>query len=66
MKWVRLYIYVIILLVITALLYGGILPNMVSSQDTITAIIGAICAVTWPVLLGLFSFKLFRKYTKNA
>ena len=62
----KLYLYVMAVLIVTAILYGGILPNMVSAPDTVSVIIGGFCAITWPVFIGWLTTKIIRKKLKNA
>lgn len=62
----KIYLYVMAVLIISAILYGGILPNMVSAPDTFAVIIGGFCAITWPVLVGWLTTKIIRKKLKNA
>jgi len=65
-KWLRLYVYGVIILVLSGILYGGILPSMVSAQDTLLVIGGITGALVWPALVVTFVYRQFKKKFKNA
>lgn len=62
--WLRWYVIIMAFLVVTALLYAGLLPSMVSAADSISVGIGLILAVSWPVFCVWFIHRQFRKKNK--
>lgn len=65
-KYLRLYLYGVVILVLSGILYGGILPSMVSAQDTLLVIGGIVGALVWPALVVTFVYRQFKKKFKNA
>lgn len=55
------YIRIVIVLLITLVLYGGVLPGMVSAADTILVLCGIAAALIWPALAGTYIVKHYRK-----
>lgn len=55
------YIRIIFVLMITFVLYGGVLPNMVSAPDTVSVLLGIALALLWPALAVSYMIKHFRK-----
>jgi len=60
--WLRLYLYVVLALIITGILYVGILPSMVSSAVTLFVIVGIAAGFIWPALVVWFFTKRVRKF----
>lgn len=60
--WIRLYLYVVLALILTGILYVGILPSMVSSSFTLSVIVGIAAVVVWPALVVWFFTKRVRKF----
>ncbi len=59
--WVRLYIYVVLCLIVSLVLYVWLLPNMISSDSTILVLLGVLLALIYPALAGVF----FREKTRK-
>nr|DAP60979.1 MAG TPA: Protein of unknown function (DUF3149) [Caudoviricetes sp.] len=55
--WVRLYIYVVLCLIVSMVLYVWLLPNMISSDSTILVLLGVLLALIYPAFAVVF----FRK-----
>ncbi|ARA20772.1 hypothetical protein ExPECSC070_04466 [Escherichia coli] len=55
--WVRLYIYVVLCLIVSLVLYVWLLPNMISSDSTILVLLGVLLALIYPAFAVVF----FRK-----
>lgn len=64
--WLRFYLYCVALLIISGVLYGGILPNMVSSKDTVMVVLGIAGALVWPALVVTFVYRQIKKKIKHA
>ena len=64
--WLRFYLYCVVLLILSGVLYGGILPNMVSSKDTVMVILGIAGALVWPALVVTFVYRQIKKKIKHA
>lgn len=62
--WLRTYLMVMACLVVSAVLYAGLLPNMVSSSDSIAVCVGLLIAINWPVFVVWFFYKRIRKLIK--
>ncbi|RZX20690.1 hypothetical protein EXX62_19860 [Escherichia coli] len=43
--WVRLYIYAVLCLIVSLVLYVWLLPNMISSNSTILVLLGVLLAL---------------------
>jgi hypothetical protein len=65
-KYFKLYLYAVIILLVSGVLYGGLLPSMVSANDTILVFIGIAGALVWPALVVTFVYRQFKKKFKNA
>ncbi len=65
-KYLKLYLYGVIILLLSGVLYGGLLPSMVSANDTILVFIGIAGALVWPALVVTFVYRQFKKKFKNA
>lgn len=59
--WVRLYIYVVLCLIVSLVLYVWLLPNMISSDSTILVLLGVLLALIYPAFAVVF----FRKKTQE-
>lgn len=59
--WVRLYIYVVLCLIVSLVLYVWLLPNMISSDSTILVLLGVLLALTYPAFAVVF----FREKTRK-
>lgn len=64
--WLRFYLYCVALLVISGVLYGGVLPNMVSSKDTVMVLLGIAGGLVWPALVVTFVYRQIKKKIKHA
>lgn len=64
--WLRFYLYCVVLLILSGVLYGGILPNMVSSKDTVMVVLGIAGALMWPALVVTFVYRQIKKKIKHA
>lgn len=64
--WLRFYLYCVALLIISGVLYGGILPNMVSSKDTVMVLLGIAGGLVWPALVVTFVYRQIKKKIKHA
>lgn len=64
--WLRFYLYCVVLLILSGVLYGGLLPNMVSSKDTVMVILGIAGALVWPALVVTFVYRQIKKKIKHA
>lgn len=64
--WLRFYLYCVALLIISGVLYGGLLPNMVSSKDTVMVVLGITGALVWPALVVTFVYRQIKKKIKHA
>lgn len=64
--WLRFYLYCVALLIISGVLYGGILPNMVSSKDTVMVLLGIAGGLVWPTLVVTFVYRQIKKKIKHA
>lgn len=64
--WLRFYLYCVVLLIISGVLYGGLLPNMVSSNDTVMVVLGIAGALVWPALVVTFVYRQIKKKIKHA
>ncbi|HBT8924381.1 TPA: hypothetical protein MCM00_003272 [Klebsiella pneumoniae] len=64
--WLRFYLYCVVLLILSGVLYGGILPNMVSSKDTVMVVLGIAGALVWPALVVTFVYRQIKKKIKHA
>lgn len=65
-KYLKLYLYGVVILLLSGVLYGGLLPSMVSAQDTVLVFIGIAGALVWPALVVTFVYRQFKKKFKNA
>lgn len=65
-KYLKLYLYGVVILLLSGVLYGGLLPSMVSANDTILVFIGIAGALVWPALVVTFVYRQFKKKFKNA
>lgn len=59
--WVRLYIYVVLCLIVSLVLYVWLLPNMISSDSTILVLLGVLLALIYPAFAVVFFAKKSRK-----
>lgn len=59
------YLRVVVALIIAMVLYGGLLPHLVSAKDTILVLIGIASALIYPAFAGKYLLKHYRK-TFNA
>lgn len=59
--WVRLYIYVVLCLIVSLVLYVWLLPNMISSDSTILVLLGVLLALIYPAFAVVFFRKKSRK-----
>lgn len=64
--WLRFYLYCVVLLLLSGVLYGGLLPNMVSSKDTVMVVLGITGALVWPALVVTFVYRQIKKKIKHA
>lgn len=64
--WLRFYLYCVVLLILSGVLYGGILPNLVSSNDTLLVLLGIAGALVWPALVATFVYRQIKKKIKHA
>ena len=64
--WLRFYLYCVVLLLLSVILYGGLLPNMVSSKDTVMVVLGIAGALVWPALVVTFVYRQIKKKIKHA
>lgn len=64
--WLRFYLYCVVLLLLSGILYGGLLPNMVSSKDTVMVVLGIAGALVWPALVVTFVYRQIKKKIKHA
>lgn len=64
--WLRFYLYCVALLIISGVLYGGVLPNMVSSKDTVMVLLGIAGGLVWPALVVTFVYRQIKKKIKHA
>ena len=64
--WLRFYLYCVVLLILSGVLYGGLLPNMVSSKDTLMVVLGIAGALVWPALVVTFVYRQIKKKIKHA
>lgn len=64
--WLRFYLYCVVLLILSGVLYGGILPNLVSSKDTLLVLLGITGALVWPALVVTFVYRQIKKKIKHA
>ena len=64
--WLRFYLYCVVLLILSGVLYGGLLPNMVSSKDTVMVMLGIAGALVWPALVVTFVYRQIKKKIKHA
>lgn len=64
--WLRFYLYCVVLLLLSGVLYGGLLPNMVSSKDTVMVVLGIAGALVWPTLVVTFVYRQIKKKIKHA
>lgn len=55
------YLRIVVVFMITLVLYGGVLPSMVSEPDTVLVLCGIAAALIWPALAGKYLFKHYRK-----
>lgn len=55
--WVRLYIYVVLCLIVSLVLYVWLLPNMISSDSTILVLLGVLLALIYPAFAVVFFVK---------
>ena len=54
----------LVAIVISLVLYVGLLPKMVSAQDSLAVLAGIFIALAWPAFLVLFFRKRVRKLLK--
>ncbi len=59
--WVRLYIYVVLCLIVSLVLYVWLLPNMISSDSTILVLLGVLLALIYPAFAVVFFREKNRK-----
>ena len=64
--WLRFYLYCVVLLILSGVLYGGLLPNMVSSKDTVMVVLGIAGALVWPALVVTFVYRQIKKKIKHV
>ena len=64
--WLRFYLYCVVLLILSGVLYGGVLPNLVSSNDTLLVLLGIASALVWPALVVTFVYRQIKKKIKHA
>lgn len=64
--WLRFYLYCVALLIISGVLYGGVLPNMVSSKNTVMVLLGIAGGLVWPALVVTFVYRQIKKKIKHA
>ena len=65
-KYLKLYLYGVVILLLSGVLYGGILPSMVSAKDTILVFIGIAGALVWPALVVTFVYRQIKKKIKHV
>lgn len=59
--WGRLYIYAVLCLIVSLVLYVWLLPNMISSNSTILVLLGVLLALIYPAFAVVF----FREKTRK-
>lgn len=55
------YIRIVLIFMITLVLYGGVLPGMVSEADTVSVLCAIAGALIWPALAATYIVKHYRK-----
>lgn len=64
--WLRLYLMALVAIVISLVLYVGLLPKMVSARDSLAVVGGIFIALAWPAFVVMFFRKRVRKLFKCA
>ncbi|EAS5032286.1 hypothetical protein D7X38_20970 [Salmonella enterica] len=58
-KWMRLYVFIVLCLVASLVLYVGLLPKMISSNSTTLVLLGVLLALIYPAFIALcFQIKI--------
>ncbi|UEN68826.1 membrane protein [Shigella virus Moo19] len=58
-------LWAILFLLLTAFIYGVVLPNAVSASDSISVVIGLIVSIMWPVIAGRVVYLIVKKRKKK-
>lgn len=62
--WLRLYLMALVAIIISLVLYVGLLPKMISASDSIAVLGGIFIALVWPAFVIFFFRKRVRKLLK--
>ena len=62
--WLRLYLMALVAVILSLLLYVGLLPTMVSARDSLAVVGGIFIALAWPAFVIIFFYKRVRKLFK--
>ena len=62
--WLRLYLMALVAVILSLLLYVGLLPKMVSARDSLAVVGGIFIALAWPAFVIIFFYKRVRKLLK--
>lgn len=65
-KYLKLYLYGVVILLLSGVLYGGLLPSLVSSKDTVMVLLGIAGGLVWPALVVTFVYRQIKKKIKHA
>ena len=60
----KLTIYIVIAIILSIVLYVGILPAAISAKDTIAVLAGIAAALIYPVIVIRVFKRLLRKHLK--
>lgn len=58
----KLAFYLVVTLIVTLILYVGVLPAMISAKDTMSVLGGIVITIFYPVCLYRIFKPLIRKY----
>ena len=52
----------LVIFVLALVIYGGLAPQLVSSNSTLLVLIGLVLAISFPILVGIYTYKKVKKY----
>lgn len=58
-------IWAIFFLIVTAAVYGVILPSAISASDSVSVVVGLIVSIMWPVIAGRIVYLIAKKRMKK-
>lgn len=59
-----LFLYSLVLFIITLALYGQVIPPAISSKDNVLVYVGLAVAIGWPFVLIYILYEKYKKVSK--